>query len=373
MSGQNNPPHSLLSIVSSLAERVPFAMGKSVLQMHSVPTSLGWERTKIGIRHLNDELPSNRLAARKLLTLFEEHIRVGEKLVRNYGIQGIPGKDKFVDAISRAISTIEIPESEFSEVYPLSIVDEDSLKELDGLPPILTSIFENAGLLFFQFCSVRSFRVRVELDKNDFVGSNSEIIEKYSEIIGILSSRRQCYDTVVFHPHDETFELRLDAPEGISVDQQRRAIKQVSEAFDAIANKYCGYGPLGGSPFNYHQIIGNLYRQKGEGSVFQLGFTAMTDDTSSNNGARLMRRRGKDLRTDGFHVGGKSAVKELDPYTIGVVWTRPGQPSNPKLVVPGTMNMLYKSPVLFPEVIVRDCLTDADYSFVSGKIQQYRS
>src|SRR5450830_779573 len=148
MSGPNKQSHSLFNIVSSLAERVPFSMGKAILQIHGLPTSLGWERTKSGIKSLNNELPDNRAAADKLLTLFEEHIRVGEKLIRNYGFQGIPSKVKFVNAVHGSLRTVQIPDTVFSQAYPLSITDHGLLKKLDGEAPVLTCIFERDEAIF---------------------------------------------------------------------------------------------------------------------------------------------------------------------------------------------------------------------------------
>jgi hypothetical protein len=115
-----------------------------------------------------------------------------------------------------------------------------------------------------------------------------------------------------------------------------------------------------------------LYATKGEGSVFQLGFTATTSSRSSNNGARLLRKKSVDLRIDDFHRGGASKVTDLSPYSIGVEWKVSATASGPQLVIPGSAKMLYVPPITFPELLVRNCYTPKDFGFVASKIDQHR-
>lgn len=366
---------SVIDVISSIATRLQFGLGKDLLLSYGIPASLGWERTLARVRSQNKIKPllePNDLA--QLQKVFEMHTLVGEKLVRLYGFAALPdtAKRNFIRAVKNAPLKINIPDSIFKDAYPLAVVDIKKLRANEGGDPVLTAVFPHKDSVVFQFCSVRSFREQVEIDINQFEKQDREKLEDYTEVIGIRAMPRQCYDSVIVHLKDDLIELRVDAPEGISVEQQRLAVKRVTETFDQLASVSFGYSPFGISPFNYHKILNNLYKKSGEGRVFRLGFTATSLKTSSNNGARLLRSARQDLRKDDFHQGGKNAVKTIEPYTIGVVWSGPQFFAEPKLIVPGSVKMLYKSPVLFPEVIVRDCMTENDFSFVASKIEKFR-
>lgn len=362
---------AIYDVVSSLSERIPYTMGKSLFQILGLPIPLGWERMKNAVKLLDNNAASVQAARDNLLELFEHHTRVGEKLIRTHSVKGIPKETQFFQEVWNAPEKIAIDVSEYQKAYPLSITDTDTLKTLEGQGPVLTAIFSIANSMYFQFCSVRSFREKVELGKDQFDQVDHDVIDQFAEVYGVVAKRQQCFDTIVVNRTDKTVQLRLDAIDGISVEQQKVAVDAVRTAFDQLASKYFQYPPFSSTAQNYHALLEKLYQANGEGSVFQLGFTAIAANSSSNNGAKLIRRRNQDLRTDKFHIGGKNGVNSVDPYSIGVTWTRPGQVSHPKLIVPGSVRMINKSPILFPELIIRECLSDTDFDFVSNKIKKY--
>ena len=369
MTSLNAP--AIYDVVSSLSERIPYTVGKTLFTLLSLPTPLGWERMKTAVKQLDNDAATVQRARDHLLELFVHHTRVGEKLIRTYGVKNIPNEAQFYHAVWQAPSKLQIASSEYRKAFPLSVTDGKVLKILEGQGPVLTAVFGIGDSMYFQFCSVRSFRQKVELAKTQFDQVNHDVLDQYAEVYGVLAKRQQCFDTVVVNRKDKTVQLRLDAVDGISVEQQRGAVDAVSTAFDRMASTHFGYPPFSSAPMNYHALLEKLYQATGEGSVFQLGFTAAAKNSSSNNGAKLIRKLNQDLRTDKFHIGGKSGVNSIDPYNIGVTWTRVGQVTHPKLIVPGSVRMIHRSPIRFPELIVRECLNDDDFEFVSSKIKKY--
>lgn len=369
------PNIQLLDAVKSLSTRYPFNAGKSLLQSLGFPVSLGWERTFSVTKTFNSNKPG---LAKRLTTLVDEfstHCLVGEKLVRQYIYTSLDVKVKkaYKAEAAKNATSVKIPKSEFLDVYPLAIQDQAELQKLDGIKPTLTAVAIDGTQVVFVFCSVRSYHEQVPLDIQQFDQKTQAKLHGISELIGVKHLARQCFDVVVFSLIEDLVEIRIDAPVGLPTAQQQYAALQIIDAFHALKLFADGWQPMDGGSWNYHSAIGKLYQAKGEGKVFQLGFTANTKKSSSNNGARLLRKKGQDLRSDEFHVGGVGAVKDIDPYTIGVEWAGAlGTLGAPKLIIPGSASMLYKSPVIFPEIVIRDCYSLADFALVSAKLAKYR-
>ncbi|MBI3728696.1 MAG: hypothetical protein HY254_10260 [Burkholderiales bacterium] len=361
---------SVFDAVSSISTRFPFAHGKRLLSSLKIPTNLGWDRTINGLRNFNESQARDG-AKDELVETFSKHTFVGDKLVRFYGYENIPEIENFRLHVSDAKNNIEIPSSEYTEAFPLSINDKDLLRALDDAPPKLTSISEQDNSIVFQYSSVRSYSKKVELDKNSFEEVDQGFLEDYSEIYGMKPMRNQAFDSVIVHLDQDVIELRIDAPDGIPTIRRHRAVVDVTRAFDELALANFGYAPFGTAAKNFYNIISRLYNASSEGSVFMLGFTANSTKTSSNNDAKLIRKKGRDLRHDDFHKGGKNAVQSIDPYTIGVEWKVDKFEGTPKLIVPGSVRMLYHSPIIFPDVLIRDCFSEEEFGFVIKKIEKY--
>lgn len=361
-------------VLSCLSSRLDFQPGKTIIASLGLPTSVGWEKTIVGVMEALPTRPSASLLLNKLHDAFTTHCMIGEKLISYFGFSGLPKQVKTVHDNEAVMALLkqDIPQSAFRNVYPLAIFDQDELKALDGLPPVLTAIEGGNGKVAFHFCSVRSFHERILIDTNRLGKDDREYLSEYTELYGVKAVRRQCFDSVIYDSSRQLVELRTDSPDGMSVVQKRNGLHAVRNAFHSLGVFASGWSPFGGSSYNFHDLMKKLYATAEEGNVFQLGFTASTKDASSNNGAKLLRRKGVDLRKDPFHQGGKKEVKDLSPYTIGVEWTSSQFMSQPKLIVPGSVKMLYKPPISFPEVIVRDCYTSQQFDFVTGKIDKYR-
>ncbi|MBC3931496.1 hypothetical protein [Undibacterium curvum] len=361
---------SIQNTFKSIAERFPFAVGKKLLSDLFIPTKLGWSNTLINLRNF-DESKAVKHAGKILLNSFINHTLAGDKLVKLYGFEKMPHLAEFKKAINERALEIDVPQNAFKDKLPWAVCDSEVLKLNEQKAPQLCEIKRVGSAVYFIFCSVRSFHERVELEKSLFEEAEREKLEDFSEIIGIRPVRRQAFDAVVIHLDRDLVELRVDSPLGLPVDQRKHAADNLRFIFDALSIENFGYGPFGTAPKNFVKIITNLYNEKSEGKVFELGFTANAKESSSNNGAKLLRKKGQDLRSDKFHTGGKGAVDSIDPYTIGVEWEHVNFNGRPKLIVPGSVRMLYASPIIFPEVLIRDCYSEDEFKFVLSKIDKY--
>nr|WP_315481476.1 hypothetical protein [uncultured Undibacterium sp.] len=367
---QESSSELIYQAVASIASRFPFTRGKTLLNGLGIPTSLGWQRTLNTVKTLSDENFDEKVFD-KLSHVFMEHTEVGEKLIKVYGYSGMPGADKISKQIAESYSDIEIPTTPFSEAYPFAVTDSKTLKSLEIVPPTLTAIFTKEHMVFFQFCSVRSFNLRVPLNKESFTHVEQEWLTDYSELYGVRPIRSQAFDTIVVNLNTNEVEMRLDAPIGLQRHQKDLALDRLKYAFNTLSDKAFGFQPLHGAPSNFYALLSKLYESKSEGSVFEIGFKATSIKTSSNNDAKLIRKNGQDLRKDDFHLGGKNAVSSIEPYTIGIEWKVARFDSLPKLVVVGTMKMLFASPVCFYELMIQDCYSEESFQFVLSRVNKY--
>ncbi len=369
-------------ILKSLSTIMPWLTAKPMLDSLGIITSNGWKPTieKLSL------LPKSKeyiLAEKILSEIFSEHILFGEKIIRRFSLKGLPPKEisKFNKLVKKFCNEFNSPlKSKFYKTYPYPLTDTLTLKKLAGEPHELLSSHNADDKYIFQFCTVRSYRERVELDLDQFAGAKKfSQLEQFEEFFGILPTYRQCYDSVVFDPQKLTIELRLDAPKGMSVEELYLAVNHLADQFDSLAQEHFEYTPCSSSPQNLYKAIGNLYKASGEGMVYELGFTASSQSTVSNNSGKLLKGRNKDLRLDPFHLGGKNKVQDILPYRIGVEWKgsgaiTTGTPSligNPRLYLPGTARMLNKPPCEISLAYITNCITKFDYDFVSEKLDHY--
>jgi hypothetical protein len=374
MSTMPPAPDLLNDALRSISQRMDFTPGKYLIQQHALPVSIGWDSTINRACAAAKTRPDLGKIQAALTKSFFEHTLVGEKLVMYYGFAGlsVSVKKTHSDDVTRAVAQLAIPDSSFRDVFPLAIYDRDQLRSLESSGPVLTAVFSLEGQICFLFSSVRSFNERVPVDTTQFTEQDREQLSDYSEIIGVRAIRRQCFDYVVYDSSRELVEVRIDCPDGMPGVQKSTALQKVIAGFNQLNVFSSGWSPFGVAPINFHSLMDNLYRTGTEGSVFQLGFAASTAKTSSNNGARLLRKKNFDLRRDDFHIGGTKHVKDVSVYTIGVEWPSDIPVSRPTVIVPGSVSMLYKPPITFPELYVRGCLNSVQYALLTEKIDKYR-
>lgn len=361
---------SIAGVLRALSGRMPWQVAKSILHSLGFHVSTGWPST---IERLDNPDPTSdayRKLFERLSAIYRQHTLVGEKLIKWYSLQSIPGETvkKFVKAVSSSPNRLEPDQSEFLGTYPFPVIDSDSLARLEQYGPLLSSVFETDGKVHFHFCSVRSYRDRVELHPEQFSAEDREMLERFEEIYAVMPVRRQCDDFVVFDPETLFLEMRVDAPLGMPVDHLSAAIEGVSSAFNRISQKHFDYVPIGKNAVNFYSAIDRMYRNSLEGRVSELGFMASASTSTSNNQGKLFRGKNRDLRKDAFHVGGTGAVDEITPYRIGIQWSGTELDGFPQLFIPGTMRMLHKSPITVTEAFVRHCATEKDFKFVTDRL-----
>lgn len=380
---QKSIPIDIKEVLTSISTRMPWLTGKPLLESLGLIVSNGWKPT-IDRVHWAPESKEYQRAFPILNQIFMDHILFGEKIIRQFSLRGIPpGQIKSLTGqIKSFCENFKKPHSsKFFINFPFPLRDRSELRKLSDLNHTLMSAYKDGSLYVFQYCTVRSYRERVELDITQFEGARRyEQLSEYEEFFAISPTYRQCYDAVVFDTKNDLFELRLDAPKGMSVEELYNAVEHLANTFNNLCIKEFNFTPCGKNTINLYKAIGNLYRKKGEGQVYELGFTANANANISNNNGKLVKGKNRDLRLDQFHVGGKKNVTDVVPYRIGVEWKGGGVfdasgqelTGNPRLYLPGTARMLNKAPCEISLAYITNCITRKDYEFVKQKLDIYK-
>ena len=360
-------------ILRALSDRMPWPVAKATLHSLGLHVSTGWPTSIERQNMLDSSSDEFKLLVNKLTTIYQQHVLVGEKMVMWYSLSGMPEDQSkaFSQAVRLAPTKVTVEPSKFQETYPFPIRNKESLKTLEELGPVLSKVFESDGKVVFHYCSVRSYRDRVELSPESFSERDREMLQQYEEIYAVLPIHRQCDDAVVFHVKDNFLEVRVDAPHGMSVEEVCLAAKSITSSFNQLAATAFGYEPFGANAISFFSAIEPMYRNSSEGKVLELGFMASATGSTSNNQGKLLRGKNRDLRKDAFHVGGSKAVQEITPYRIGVEWSGTGLDGVPQLTIPGTMRMLHRSPIVVSEAFVRHCASEKDFVFVTNRLRSY--
>jgi transcriptional regulator len=359
-------------LLHQLSNRMPWVISKPILKKIGIHTSNGWPATIENQDIYQAESPKQKETIKKLQKIFWEHTLVGEKLVYWFSLKGIPeeAKLKFHKEIAAAHLKVEVPDSDFKKIYPFSILDKESLEKLENQGATLTSIKKIENKILFEYSSVMSYRDKIEISPERFDKADRDMLEQYESIYAILPIRKHCHDVIVYDMESEMVEVRLDAPVGISLDELSVATTNLYNSFNSTANKYFGYGLLGDHSLNLFSAINKIYKNATEGTVYELGFMAITSSSTSNNQGKLFKGKNRDLRKDDFHKGGSGAVTEIIPYRIGVQWSGSTFDGVPQLILPGNMRMLMKTPNVHM-AFIRNCISFSDYDFVAKRLMSY--
>ncbi|BCH12111.1 hypothetical protein MesoLj131c_63690 [Mesorhizobium sp. 131-3-5] len=335
---------------------MPWPVGQKVLRELDFARGQGWDQTvlKITNAHVSEE----KLA--DLNEALREHLLFGEKSTRFYELD-----DAEIAACQTAAMSAAIESTAFSEAYP-SLVDENQLAGLSSVP-LLTAIEEDEEGTAFVFCSVRTIVVREPLGPEDFPGQSADaIFESFDEIIGLKNRRLQAVDVVWVPNAAGRADVRVDFPAGMAHEAVEAAHLILRNAFNTLVG-----AAILGDPVNVFRLIDRMYFDPNEGSVVEIGFGTTTASVKHEK----MRRKGLNLRTESYHVGGKAALRTpIEPFRVSLVWRRHigrDRFSFPELGLNSNSRVAGSAAPAMFSVIIRKCMGASDYEFVRSRIEHH--
>lgn len=369
-----NSAVTIAQAVAVMAKRFAHPLGARYLREYGVTVGRSWDETLAKVNMLDPCNSVNQNATLKVLKVLRTLSLIGNKRVTwyDYSKCGDENIVKFQDWAKGAVTNPPL-DVDWVAVYPFPIVpvDRSTLQSFDQ-NPILVDVSTDNSLVYFQFFNVRTYNERVELSPASFSDDAYEHIKDYSNIIGVKPQFVPCFDTIVVDLLQQRIDIRLDIPgPSIPGDVQTIAAQRVLSKFNELSLAGSGMPVVNLQAFNFMPLLQPLYRDKDAGKVIALGFTAISEDSDSNNHGKPLRKKGVDLRVEGFHKHGAAGVKDVRPYTIAVAWPAPGNSERTiEIEIPGNVQALYKGRAL-TVVNFLGCLDAAEYESLTETIEKY--
>lgn len=349
---------SIVEIVDSLKRRTPWQVGQKILAEHNLPRGRGWDNTLGKISPLAADFDDQ---TDDLSLALKEHILCGEKVSSFYQLT-----DDETSALRAASAALQVDSNPFSDCFPL-MLPEDQLGDAPRTP-VLTAIEATGDGVALVYSSVRTVTIREPISLDDIPEEAQEAFDDFDEIIGIKTEHFQAYD-LLWIPHaGNRVEIRSDYPNGTPIELALAARRRLEVIGNTLTQQ-----PTLHSPINLFPLINQMYGDKNEGKVVELGFGTTTASLKHEK----MRRRKQDLRNEEYHKGGKAALNTpIEPFKVSILWERKvnGQNfSTPELNIFSSALAAGNPDPAIDRVIIRRCHGLADYEFVLSRIDHHLS
>lgn len=335
-------------LINSMKERMPWRVASHVMKEAGLIPGHGWDRT---FEKLSN--PSTELDIDPLVAMLQEHVLGGEKYVTL-----IEAQKETITSLVEHFASIDIPTSDAQKAFPLSLTDEElNGTELDVVPIKVIQSDKGTAVVF---SSIRFFASKEEITADDLPEDSEFIFRDFDEIIGFRNRRVQAFD-VAWLPHGGgAIEIRVDYPSGMNKDIATAVYQHVEKKLASVLG-----APSLGNPINLFPAIKAVYENAREGNVVELAFSTTTGSVKQER----MRRQRTCLRKEDYHVGGKNALAhEIEPFRLGVVWTR-DKTRRPEILLAGSSRIgLSNNPELW-SAVVRNCTNLEDYEFVVSRLK----
>ncbi|MDF0579713.1 hypothetical protein [Bradyrhizobium yuanmingense] len=347
------------AIADTLRARMPWDVGKRVLERGEIPRSRGWENT---LEKLEGEYSEDEETAEYLTRALKEHVACGEKLVRFYRLS-----NQDIRTLRDAVERIEPASSSFSRAYPNKISDE----EIDETYPrrmSLAAVERSRAGTALVYASTRAIQIRHPIDTEELSEEAAEALSEFDEVVGIKLQKYQAMDVVWVPNNGRVMDVRVDFPKGMTTEAAAHVTFGLRERMNAMLNDT----DVMARPINLYPLIDRIYRAPDEGNVVELAFGTTTASLKHEK----MRRGSSDLRRETYHTGGKRALQTpIEPYRLSVKWSVDigGVNTRPELSLIGTSRMSGTTNPTVTDAIIRSCAGHRDYEFVRERIEHYLS
>ncbi|MBO9654443.1 MAG: hypothetical protein J7562_08960 [Agrobacterium tumefaciens] len=342
-------------VLESLRERAPWPVGRRIFADIGIARGKGWNNT---LQKVSENPNKSEEKIDELIDALKSHQICGEKLVSFYQLD-----PSTLSVIREKITSIEPPETVFSERYPASLSEADLKAAPAGL--VLTSVEENEDGVGLVFSSARVTTIRERIDVDALPEAADTAFDDYEEIIGVKTIRFHAFDVIWIPATGDTLDVRIDFPEGtlseIAVAARKMALAQFTKLIGIPMPE----------PINVFPLIDKMYNDGSEGTVVELGFGTTTASLKHEK----MRRRKLDLRSETYHKGGKAALDTpIEPFKLSIRWHRViGKKLNsePELSVNSSSRAAGSTNPVLDRVVVRRCMGHDDYDHVRSRIAHH--
>lgn len=347
---------ALTEIAASMRARMPWPVGRLILEEHDVPRGRGWDNTveKLG---REDDAPEG--AEEALTEALRQHLLCGEKLTTFYRI----AEAQRTNLIDRFLAE-PIEDTAASRTFPLLLTDEQLEDEPRAMKLIAVESLE--GGLHAIFSSIRVNTIRVNIEDDELSEEVRDELSEYQQLIGVKHIKTQAIDSIYIPRAQHHIDLRVDFPFGAVTEHLEYASRMLASKVTAVAERN-----VLGTPVNLFPLINYMYHSPQEGKVVELAFGTTTRSLKHEK----MRRGAIDLRQEVYHRGGRAALQTaIEPHRISIEYTRNiggALVSQPEVTLAGTYRMAVGTNPTLTSAIIRKCAGSEDYDYARRRIRHF--
>lgn len=349
-----------------LRARIPFPLMQEHCARQGLPTARGWEPLRAKL--LEDSGGNPALTAElteKLRQIYQETISVGNRAVKVFEVdEGLRGV--YYDALTAAN-----PEpSGYLGAYPRPLTAEQLLLQGPELKVCAVNRYVEDESVQMVLCGRRIIEIKEPRSRSDIgdAAINQFGWEQYDEFIFVKRRYVQSFEVVRYNRSNGILELRVEDHTGADTGL---AMQALHEKTNSILSLTLGNQLHLALCRNLFPAIRAIYDNPTEGIVVELGFTTATGSAKHEK----MRANRTDLRTELFHVGGKTAIKgALTPFRIAVRWPINGQRGHAlqeEVLLPGSIRQLASGTPFLDHMVLSGVLTESMMQAVVARVLAY--
>lgn len=349
-----------------LRARIPFPLMQEHCARQGLPTARGWEPLKEKLLEQSDGNPTEATqVAEKLRRVFQETISVGTRAVKVFVVDV-----DLRDAYSHALASTNPEQSDYLAVYPRPLTAEQLMAQGPELKVCSVTRQAEDGSVQLILCGRRMIEIKEPRSRTDIgdAAINQFGWEQYDEFIFIKRRYVQSFEVVRYNRSTGVLELRVEDHDGTDTGH---AIQALQEKTNSLLSFTLGNQVHLARCRNLFPAIRAIYDSPSEGIVVELGFTTATGSAKHEK----MRAHRTDLRTELFHLGGKTAINgALTPFRIAVRWPvdgQRGQALQEEALLPGSIRQLASGTPFLDHMVLSGALTEPMMQAVVARVLSY--
>lgn len=337
----------------SLRGRIRFPVMQEFCAQKGLPSARGWDQLKAKLIAETEGSPKRIAEISEILQeIFVETIPLGTRAVKIFQVASDLRANYFA-----ALQSIQPELSDYREIYPAPLTPERLASAPAELKACSVATNNEGTSVQIILCGRRTVEIREPRTRNDIsAGVINELgWDQYDEFILIKRRFVQTYEVIQFNRITGTLELRAEELSGTDTVVALQALQ--NKANDLLTRSLGTHLHLAQCQ-NLFPAIRAIYNNPSAGIIVELGFTTATGSAKHEK----MRVNRADLRTELFHVGGKTAINgALTPFRVAARWPAGGQRAQSmqeEVLLPGSIRQLASGTPFLDYMVLSGALTE---------------
>ena len=308
MPGARKESEAMLEeLLEDLKIRMSLPELRAILKEEDLPKAIGWKQLA---EKISESTPDIVIKAARILGTLQGDTRVAG--TRQAYIYQLPKEE--IRSFRSEFNAAEVSPNAYSTAFPKTL-RETQLKKQDAEYHLAAKIEKTNGDVSLVFCSKRSQEERLTYQMREVGEAVQLAFDGYDHFIAIRTFDYQIFDVINLRPSLERVEILIDQPQLIR--SPNTADSRMLGVLGFASNSLPCLIPLyeANAPMNLYACISGLYHSKTQGRVSRLSCRLPTGPVVKES-----MNTSDDMRNETFHSAGVTAVDQIKPFDITVVW-----------------------------------------------------